>query len=264
MSRVIGSFKDSVVLLRNNLLIVGIVFVVGLLTLPSSAARVLFSFSVRSMVAVGLFTFILFLITPFVSGGIYGMIKEALEGKTSNLETFKLEGKRNYFRLLIAYVIFFIILFAVTFGVGAFAAIVGVLATKGLGVSKPSPILVFFMMAIGMVLAFPLMYFFQFFDVGIVIDGYGSLKSFKESFRFVWNRKLSVLGFTVLLLIIMSPMMLPSFLLSITRSTGRPFFTPLPTNLAVLYIISTLALSTILGAVIYSYRAVYYIQAKGE
>ncbi len=258
MSRVIGSFKDSLVLLKENTLIIGIVFAMSLLSLPTTAARVLYGFS---MVGIALIP-IIFLITPYLAGGIYGMIKEAQEGKKTGLETFKLEGRKHYFRLLIAYVIGFLILFGLMFGFGAFVAIMGVLASKGLGLFKPSPIFVFLSMAISMLLIFPIMYFFQFFDVCVVIGGYGSLKSFKESFRFVWARKLSVLGFTILLLLLMFPMMLPGFLLSFTRSTGGLFFTPIPTNLAVLYIISTLFLSTIVGAVMYSYRAVYYIQAK--
>ncbi len=264
MSKVIASFKDSLVLLKENTLIVGILFIVGLLSLPVSASRALYGISAFSMASMLLFPIILFLITPYFTGGILGMIKEAQEGKKAGLETFKIEGRKHYFSLIIAYVIFFFIIFGLMFGFGAFVSIIGVLARIGLGLPKPSPIFIFLSMLISMLLAFPIMYFFQFFDVGVVINGYGSLQSFKESFRFVWARKLSVLGFTLLLLLLMIPMMLPGLMLNVTRSTVGSPFAPLPTNMAILYVVSSLFLSTIVGAVMYSYRAVYYIQAKSD
>lgn len=266
MSLVIGSFKNSITLLKENSLIIGIFFAMGILALPTSAARVMHSFSLMGMGGMAFFSIILYLVWPYVTGGIYGMIKEVQGGKRAGFETFKTEGRKHYIPLLVSYVLFFILFFVVMFGFGAFAAIVGFLARKGfLGVSQPNPALIVLMMMISIGLSYLMLYFFQFFDVGIVINGYSSLQSFKESFRFVWSRKLSVLGFSILLFLIMLPMMLPGFLLTFTMGpVGSPFFTPLPLGQAVLFVIGTLLISTISGAVMTVYRAVYYIQAGRE
>ncbi len=262
------SFRVSLVLLRENILIFGIVFVIGILSLPFTAPQVLLGFSFVRMVDIWLFYIIFLLIMPYFAGGILGMVKEAHEGKNIDFETFKIEGRRHYLHLLIAYVAyinFFFILFAVVIRFAFFIAGTQILAKRGIWLGKHGIMFLRLSMATSTLIAIPLLYFFQFFDLGIVIDGYGVVKSFKESFRFVWARKVSVLGFTLLLLLLMFPMMLPGFLLSLaTRSAWRPFLIRARTSQAVLYIISKVFLSAIIGAVIYSYRTIYYIQAKSD
>jgi hypothetical protein len=254
------------VLLKENPLIIGIFFVMGILGLPISATRVFYGFDLMRIAGVAVFTIILWLIMPYIYGGIFGMIKEILEGKRAGFETLKLEGRKHYLPLLVAYILFFVILFGAMFGMGMFSVMMGILARKGLfGGFQPNPMLFFFLWMAGVGLGSLIMFFFQFFDVGIVINGYGSLNTFKESFRFVWARKLSVLGYSILLLLIMIPMMIPGFLLSFTRgAAGASFLEPLPTGQAIIYVIGTLFLTTIIGAVMTAYRAVYYIQIERE
>jgi hypothetical protein len=150
-----------------------------------------------SLGTTGLFMFVV----PFFQGGVLGMAEEALRGR-AGLETFVSSGKSNYVSLLLGYLAVFAINFV--FGIAAvFAAIfggVGLYASGGefglvaLGVVA--------LVALVFVLAYLLFVFtVQFYAHAIVLSDADLVAGFKRSVGLVRRNVLSVLGYSVILLV---------------------------------------------------------------
>jgi hypothetical protein len=102
-------------------------------------------------------------------------------------------------------------------------------------------------------------FFIQFFDTGIVIGGYSGLEAIKQSVRFVWRRITGVLAYNFLLILIFTLVDTPEFLFAFS---DRYPIVPASTGLVILYIFSTLILSTLALSIFFSFRGVYYINAN--
>ena len=152
--------------------------------------------------AVSLATTALFvLVVPFFQGGVLGMADEALAGRT-DAGTFVSSGKANYVSLLLAY----LAIFAINFGFGfaaVFAAIVGGVGLHAGGGEPGLAILgVVALVALLFVLAYLVFLFtVQFYAHAIVLSGSDLVSGFKRSVALVRRNVLSVLGYSLFLLV---------------------------------------------------------------
>jgi hypothetical protein len=166
-----------------------------------------------SLATVGL----LLLVLPFFQGGLLGMASEAIHGKTS-LSTLVAEGKANYVSLLLAY--FVLLAIQLVFGFiaffGIFAAVLGTSlgAASGAGGSGGAApgaaaipgdlttLAVVAVVGIGLALAYLLVTLvIQFYAHAIVLDDLDLVAGFRRSAGVVRANVLSVIGYSLLLLV---------------------------------------------------------------
>ncbi|RMF89681.1 MAG: hypothetical protein D6733_05800 [Methanobacteriota archaeon] len=258
MGLVIESFKESLRIIRENKVILGVALIYVIISYTSF---------IRGPLNIPDF-FTLFIV-PFFVGGIFGMSLEALKGKTK-LATFAEVGEKNYIRLLIASALFTIIV--------GFADILEYLRIQAFSrfdlygkvsfsIIHRFHLILLIVSAVGLIF----MFFLQFFHIGIVAKNYGVLESFKESYRFTRKQIKEVFHFFLLRLLVEG-------IDAITRpliyfyNTGRlwerfpePVYYSLGYNgdiTGVALIITVMALSTISLALTLTFTAVFYVRAQ--
>jgi len=185
-------------LVRNPILaaLVGLFSLVQLPQLALQATQPLLA-ALVSLVLTG----VMILVMPFFQGGLIGMADEALDGTTS-LETLVTEGRAHYVTLLVAY----LVVLAVNFTLGIVAFFAAIFGGAGLFALDAESSLVGFgaLAVVGLlfVLAYFLVAFFvQFYAHAIVLNDAGIVAGFKQSVRLVRRNLLSVVGYTVILLV---------------------------------------------------------------
>lgn len=146
-------------------------------------------------------TGVMILVMPFFQGGLLGMADEALGGRT-DLGTLVSEGRANYFGLLLAYLA--VLAVNLVFGFIAFVGLVvggiGLFAAGG----APDPASLGAIAVVGLlfVLAYLLFAFFvQFYAHAIVLSDSGLVEGFKRSVGLVRRNLLSVIGYTIILVL---------------------------------------------------------------
>jgi hypothetical protein len=185
-------------LLRNPILIV-VTALYGVVQLPQlllQGSDPLVAAAV-SLAFTGLFVFVI----PFFQGGLLAMGDEAIAGETG-LGTLIRAGKANYVSLLLAYLVLFALnfVFGIVVFVGALIGGVGVF----LGGGDPSLSALAVVVGIGALVALAyllLVFFVQFYAHAIVLSGTGLADGFRRSARLVRRNWVSVVGYTVLLVI---------------------------------------------------------------
>lgn len=251
-------------LLRNPILIV-VTALYGVVQLPQlllQGSDPLVAATV-SLAFTGLFVFVL----PFFQGGLLAMGDEAIAGKTS-LQTLVRAGKSNYVSLLLAYLVLLAInfVFGIMVFVGALIGGVGVF----LGDGEPSLSALAVLVGIGVlfVLAYFLVAFFvQFYAHAIVLSGAGLADGFRRSVSLVRRNWVSVLGYTVLLV-------MGSGIFGLIGAGATAVFaeeslfgwavptasTPLLAGAAVVLVLST----AIMGALYGTYSVAFYREIETE
>ncbi|MFC7185587.1 hypothetical protein [Halorubrum yunnanense] len=157
---------------------------------------------------VSLATFgVVVLALPFVQGGLLGMASEAVAGRT-RLGTLVAEGTDNYLALLLAY----FVLLAINLAFGFVAFVGGLVVVVGGAASMPTgapgagidPTLLGLLAVVGggLLLAYLLVTFLvQFYAHAIVLDDAELVDGFRRSVGLVRSNLLSVLGYTLILLV---------------------------------------------------------------
>lgn len=140
---------------------------------------------------------VLILLVPFYQGGVLGMGREALTGRTA-LDTFLREGKSNYVALLLGY--FVLLAVNAVFGIlGYGGAIIAFVAFQSGGDPGTAFYAILAVAAVVFVLAYLLVVFFvQFYAHAIVVDDTGVLDGFERSVGLVRSHLVSVLGYSLL------------------------------------------------------------------
>ncbi|TKX82312.1 hypothetical protein [Halorubrum sp. SD626R] len=157
---------------------------------------------------VSLATFgVLVLALPFVQGGLLGMASEAIAGRTG-LGTLVAEGRDNYLSLLLAY--FVLLAINLVFGIVAFVGGLIVFVTgvatvptdaPAVGVN-PTLLAVLAIVGGGLLLAYFLVTFaVQFYAHAVVLDDAALVDGFRRSVGLVRSNVLSVVGYSVILLV---------------------------------------------------------------
>ena len=257
---VIASFKDSLVLVANNPVILLITLIIAALSTPLVLLQTPSGYP--SAPIFWILTLGMWLLMPFFQGGIFSMIGEAYYDGKTGLATFIKSGKKNYPRLLVCMFIFMIAtaLPVMIFAIGGGIALVFL---KDFSLSFLP--LVAGVFVAGFLTMFAILFFLQFYDVGVVFKGYGIIEALVKSAGFVWRRKRSVLGYTLLyfgctLLIIAPTLALGFYFVYSTRI----MHSTLPQSLPFLKAALNLILGTIVSAVLSAFHGVFYIQQAGE
>lgn len=253
------SIKPAVTgLVRNPILLV-ITGVYGLFQLPqlllqSQDPLLSISFSLG-------ITGVFILLFPFFQGGLLGMASDALTGHTS-LQTLITVGKANYITLLLGYLVLFAI--NITFGIMVFLGVL--IGGISLFASDTQPGLTTLMLLgiIGLVvlLAYLLVWFFiQFYAHAIVLTNTDLVEGFTHSVTLVRRNLLSVLGYTMIIIIGGGLFGLIGGGASVVFASEQPPFltlpepTPLVLGLAALvYVVST----AVMGAFYVTYSVAVY------
>ncbi|MEK6977108.1 MAG: hypothetical protein AABX40_01740 [Candidatus Hydrothermarchaeota archaeon] len=269
MGQVIDSFKSSLVIVRDNPVILGVAFVSGLLGLGSLLSDSSKAFSFTSTI---LYT-IPFFVGPFFGGGLLGMVVEATE-KPTKLSTFIESGKRNYVSLLKAVALFFAILLCLIIGTGIIvglpAGIVLILLPKGAPLFKL--IFLLFIATIAIVVFLIAIMLIQFYDIGIVVHHYGAWEAFRKSFAFARPRLLSVFYYSLLkgsiglLFAIPIIAILVYSALQIWAEAGLRGLAEAPIfmSMSMPSIALFLLLETILSAILTTFHGVFYLRSQSD
>ncbi|MFP8953313.1 hypothetical protein ACLI4Z_10120 [Natrialbaceae archaeon A-arb3/5] len=206
---VIPAFRDGVTILRKN----PVILLAGLLFAAVSQIGTIGEF-VDSWVVLGVGSLVAFLLGPFFLGGLIGMALEALEGSKTTLGQLVRSGKAFYVSLLGATILFGLLLFVVVFVgmfVGMFSLIIGfgvagaesgAAAILGAGLG----LLVFLVLVL---VVFAVFMFLQFFSTAIVVDGARAFDSFSRSIALVRANLLSVVGYSLLWIGVMTAAFAP-------------------------------------------------------
>lgn len=181
-------------LLRNSVLVIP-VLIVGLFQLPQlllQAVNPLLS----SFVSLGISALFLF-VAPFFQGGIIGMSDEALEGRT-RLGSFLADGKAHYVRMLVAYLLLFVVglvLFIVFF---VLSFVLSILVLPNLAVSGFAIGVVGLLFLVSYVPMLLFVFFVQFYGQAIVLDDEGAMGGIKRSVNLVRQNLLSTFGYSLI------------------------------------------------------------------
>ncbi|KKF39987.1 hypothetical protein FK85_24185 [Halorubrum saccharovorum] len=268
-----------------NPILIAITALYGLVQLPNlliQPTQPLLA-SVISLIMTGL----LLLVLPFFQGGMLAMGSEAIRGKTS-LSTLVAEGKANYISLLLAYFVLFAINLVFGF-IAFFGLLIAVLGTSFSGVSGPDGLsasaagaggvpggltllAVVGIVAVGLVLVYLLITFLiQFYAHAIVLDDRELVDGFRRSVGLVRSNLLSVLGYSVLLLIggvlVGALAAAASFVLA-PQPPGSPIAELIPfgysTGVAVVGAIGYVLLTALSGAFYTTYSVAFYEAIRPE
>ncbi|UZE91721.1 MAG: hypothetical protein IB616_02950 [Methanosarcinales archaeon] len=247
---VIGALKRSLGIIRDNPVILGVTFILALLGTPFIPTQEVTLESMRSLLP-GILLYALFTILtmPFFMAGILGMAGEARKTGATSFSTFIREGKRNYVRLLLGYVLFLIIV-AVIVGVvfGGIFIVSIILLPILLPFSPIAALAAMTVLGIAMALIpVVVLIFILFFDVGIVLSGYGVVESFKKSFAFVKSRFVSAVGYNVLRMFIFFVLTTPMFMMIFPAAQN-------------VLLAANLLFATLSNAILYTFHAVFYAE----
>ena len=247
--------------LRNNPVIFAGVFILIVVGAVGSVAQTL------STVGVLVFAAVFFLVTPFFTAGVIGLIERSLIADAS-LSTILSKGREYYVTLLIATIfqgLLFGILGAIVGIVGVFA---GIFAVAGLGPVGAGVVITGMIL---LVIVVPL-FFLQFFDLAVVVSDTGALESFKRSYSIVRNNVRSVLGFSILINLIGAITAIPgNWLLFGSPTTVEELQNTLvqagssiPTDGLLPYVVFLVIVGTVIRAVTLTYRVHFYTSVDRE
>lgn len=246
-----------------------VLFLAGfIIIIPSTIVALLGSVSV---IVYWIALLLSYLLIPFLLGGFYGMAEESLED-TTELGTLITRGKEKYLPLLVSFVGFFAIMFAVGVVLGiAFAiiAVIGILATAnpatGAGLSTSGILLLAIIYLLFLLLILIPVAIFQFFDVGIVIGGDSIVETFQNSFRIARKNPSSVAGYTGVRVVFLIAQTVPGIAVLWMASGGQTItqIHNLQGQYLLYYLAVTVVAGTLLAPVLNTYHASYYREIAG-
>jgi hypothetical protein len=251
----ISTLRGTPETLRNNPLIFAGVLILIIVGAIGSVAQTL------STVGVLLFAAVFFLVTPFFTAGVLGLIEQSLTTDV-DFSTVLAKGREYYVTLLVA-----TILQGVLFGVlGAIIGIggvfAGIFALSGLG-----PVGAGLVVAALILLLFVVpLFFLQFIDLAVVVSDTGAVGAFKHSYAIVRQNIASVLGFSILLNLIGAVVAIPgNWLLFGTPTTVEEVQNALvqtsgsiPSEGILPYVVFLVIVGTVVRAVALTYRVKFY------
>jgi hypothetical protein len=259
-------------LTRHALLLPALIYTI--LSLPQMLLQLFYSGTSAGVVAVSVaYSLLLWLLTPFFTGGLLATAAEALRSEVS-VSSFLSNAKKRYIYLLLASIIY-LILIVVGVVVLIIIGVIFALAAKALFSPDFALASALIFILLGFLLLGAVLIMLNFYDVGVAIDGLDPIKTFKNSFNFVKSHAISVLGFLLLsaftMLLLYIPMALVFFYhalstipeLSVAELEAGTL--PAPSfGLGVVLILILIITNTIATCFMYTYRAVFYVDAVSQ
>ncbi|WP_457556187.1 DUF7847 domain-containing protein [Candidatus Pyrohabitans sp.] len=269
---VLTSFVTAwkLVLTREALLIPALIY--SIISLPQLLMQFFYSGESGTVMAAGAaYSIVIWLITPFFTGGLLATAARAIRGEV-DLNYFVSSGRKRYLSLLLAGVIYMLavgaslmvlLLLALVMGAG-----VGAVLSGDLGA-----VFALVFLLLGGLLLILVAIMLNFYDVGVAIDGLDPVKTFKNSFSFVMSRPLSVFAFLLLsystVAVIYFPVMAVFFyhlLTNLPELTLEEFAAgrlPAPDfQTGVLITLLLIITGTLTTCFTNTYRAVFYVNVR--
>lgn len=254
----LNSLRPALGALGRNPILIVFIGLFGLIQLPQLVLQQANPL-VAAVVSLGI-TVLMVLVVPFVQGGLIGMADEALGGRTG-LGTFVSEGKANYLRLLGAY----LGLLAVNFVFGIVVIVAAIFGGVGVFVGDGQTSLVTFgviaIVVILVVLAYLIVAFLvQFYAHAIVLSDAGLVGGFKRSASLVRRNLVSVVGYSLILLVgslVLGGIGGIASLLLSPQPTGLPvpdLSMPMLAGLGIAYVVAV----AVLGGFYATYSVAFY------
>lgn len=220
----LNSLRPALGALGRNPILIILVGLFGLVQLPQLALQQANPL-VAAVVSLGM-SVLMVLVLPFIQGGLLGMADEALGGRTG-LGTLVAEGKANYLRLLGAYLGLFAVNFVFGIVVIVAAILGGVTVFAGDEQASLATLGVVAIILLLVVFAYLVVVFLvQFYAHAIVLSGAGLVGGFKRSATLVRRNLVSVVGYSLILLV-------GSLLLGGIGGIASILLSPQPTGLSV-------------------------------
>lgn len=259
---VVSAFKDGTIALRRNptLLIAGLL--VGAGSQLQSVGDL-----VESPIVESVLMFAWILVFPFVLGGFIGMARSAIQDSDASLWQFINAGRTYYVRLLLATILFALCIIGVMFallplgfvtGFG-FIALGSISEMAGFGVAIG-------IMLVWLLVLLIVIMFIQFYDTAIVIENEGIADSFRRSVSLVRSNLKSVVGFSLVWLLLLNAFLIPEYLLQLTLTdTGVADVLPFNFEIPIEILLPIgIVLSAVGFAYFYTVYTAYYLRLIAE
>lgn len=260
------SLEEGIGAVRQSPIIAATVTILSLVQLPTQFAPVVEPPPSRELSLA--YTGVTVLVVPFIFSGLIGMAEEALDTGTS-LRTFVISGSQHYLSMLGAYLLFIagMVFVGFTASFASTMVMVALLVPTGLlsGGATPAVIAAGLLSMVAFILLIlgPL-YFVQFSGQAIVINDLGALDGFERSIWLVRGNWVSVLRYSLLVLVggllIGTLGSIPSMLLS-TQTTSVAQGFPIPefstTTMLILAVVGSVILG-LAGSLFLTFSVAYY------
>ena len=191
-------------------------------------------------------SFVLLLITPFLMGGLVGLVSTTREGQSPSFAQFRKSGVENYIPL---------ILMTIVLIVGAF--IFGFLAVLLLLIPVVNFIILFLLIPV----SFGAMAILQFVDVSIIVGSSGPLETFSDSYELVRDNFVSVLGYILARWMVSIVGGIPMFYLILSADLTDP--AAIDSMMASPAMVGAVLFSGVIGGLMYIFHTMYYRSLVG-
>jgi hypothetical protein len=248
----VSAFKDGSAALRANPILV----VAGLLVGAGRQLQYVDHFIESPLLSAGA-SLAWLVIFPFVLGGFIGTARAAIEGMDTSVSQFVTIARTHYVRLLLATVVFVVTVLGTAIGLGVVGFVLGIgsmalgaiheMAAFATGVGS----LLVWLVAILVVIMFV-----QFYDAAIVVEDQNVTGSFRRSIALVRSNLKSVVGFSLVWVLLLNAFFIPEYLVQLTVTDAGPAEV-LPVDLGV-PITVLLPIGIVLSAVGFAYFYTVY------
>ncbi len=255
---VVSAFKDGSDALRAN----PVLLVAGLLVGIGSQLQYVGRLIDSPILSTGV-SLAWLVVFPFVLGGFIGTARAAIEGTNASLTGFFAAAATHYRALLGGTVAFVLLVFGTVvglglagfvFGIGAMAlATVNEVAAFAVGVGS---------VVIWLVSILVVVMFVQFYDTAIVIENKSVIESLRRSIDLVRSNPKSVVGFSVVWVVLLNAFLVPEYLLQVTLTDASPVdVVPIDSGLPIAVLLPIgITLSAIGFAYLYTVYTAYYMR----
>ena len=185
---------------RNPVIFVGALFL-GLLSLPSYVLQ-----TEQIPLLATAWAGVAFFISPFITGGLIGMVAEGLRGRTS-LGRFFTTGRSNYVHLLLVSILLMVVI-GIVAGLGALVLVAiaifafGISATGGLSVGTGTLVVVGGLVLLYILVLLAISLVLQFVYQAVVVDDVGPVAAIKQSYRTVRTNLVGAIGVGLIALLL--------------------------------------------------------------
>lgn len=255
---IVSAFKDGSAALRAN----PVLLFAGLLVGIGSQLQTVGDLIESPILSAGASLAWLF-VFPFVLAGFIGVARAAIQGSDAPFARFVSEGRTYYVRILLGTILFVLLVAGAVFALGTVSFVLGI-GSLALGAVDETAA---FVAAVGFTLAWLLavlvvIMFVQFYDTAIVVENAGVIDAFSRSIRLVRSNLKSVVGFSLLWVVLLNAFLLPEYLLrAMLTDAGAADVLPVDPGIPVIALLPIgIVLSAIGFAYFYTVYTAYYMR----
>jgi hypothetical protein len=254
----VSAFKDGFAALRAN----PILLVAGLLVGAGSQLQYVDHLIESPLLSAGA-SLAWLVVFPFVLGGFIGTARAAIDGADASLTCFFTAARTHYLPLLLGTALFVLFVLGTAIGLGLVGFVLGIGAVA-LAVIHETAAVVAGVVSLGiwLVAILAAIMFVQFYDTAIVIENESGFDSFRRSIALVRSNLGSVVGFSLVWLVLLNAFFLPEYLLEATLTNAGPVgVVPIEIGIPTAVLLPVaIGLSAIGFAYFYTVYTAYYLR----